>query len=73
MAANNQSKAGKVRVHHIVRTVTATPDPENANQVTGVQADEYVSSFVARGWSLHSVVSLGMSPEGVSVLWVLTR
>jgi hypothetical protein len=55
-------------LHHIVRTIGTS---ENA--ITGFQADEYISSYLADGWELYEVKQLGLSPSGINVLWVLVR
>lgn len=55
-------------VRHIVRTIGPA---ENA--VSGFQADEYISTFLADGWELFEVKQLGLSPSGINVLWVLVR
>ena len=59
-------------IHHVVRTVSGMGQ---GGSVTGFQADAYVTSYIEDGWRLFNdrVIPLGLSPAGVTLLWVLVR
>ena len=59
-------------IHHVVRTVSGMGQ---GGSVTGFQADAYITSYIKDGWRLFNdrVIPLGLSPAGVTLLWVLVR
>ena len=59
-------------IHHVVRTVSGMGQ---GGSITGFQADAYITSYIKDGWRLFNdkVTPLGLSPAGVTLLWVLVR
>jgi hypothetical protein len=73
-------KAPKIRVgashateiYHIRRTLSRANDPASG-MWTGPKADEALSEMLKKGWGINDFQVLGINPDGVLVLWVLTR
>ena len=58
-------------IHHVVRTIGVQATPGGA--VTGGEADDYIRGYLRNGYRLAFVQSLGMTPEGIQVLYILIR
>jgi hypothetical protein len=59
-------------IHHIVRTVSAMGKD---GTVSGDHADRYIASWLQDGWRLLNdrVIDLGLSPSGLTLMWVMVR
>lgn len=59
-------------IHHVVRTVSGMGQ---GGSITGFQADAYITSYLQDGWRLFKdrIIPLGLSPAGVTLMWVLVR
>lgn len=58
-------------VYHISRTLGPMTASENVLSAQDLNA--YIGAFLKSGWSLFHVHVLGMSPEGIQMLYVMTR
>jgi len=62
---------GPSEVMHITRRMTGMGSP---GTVTGFQADALLAGFVAEGWEVSFIETLGLDPTGgVAMFWLLTR
>lgn len=58
-------------VHHIVRKIGVQETPGGA--ITGDQADAYLRTWMQAGYKLAFVNTLGLEPDGVNILYILTK
>jgi hypothetical protein len=61
-----------IEVHHTVRTLAAIAQP-GTDKVSGAEADALVTARFREGWGLMDFQTLGLTQQGISVLWVFGR
>jgi len=59
-------------IYHIRRTLARASNPA-AGAWTGPDADEGIGKMLKEGWGVKDFQILGINPEGVLALWILTR
>lgn len=58
-------------VHHIVRRVGVQDMPDGT--ITADKADATIRNWLQAGYKLAFVSALGLEPNGVNVLYILTK
>jgi len=57
---------------HVTLTISSVTDAMR-NVMSGADANTFITSLLKAGWELRFVQFLGMSPDGISIFYLLTR
>lgn len=67
----NGVSAGR-RVRTVIRTINATPN-YNEGIFTGEDVDNYLSTYINDGWTLLNTHHVGLSSQGINMVYILVK